>query len=33
VNTSQPPTTGTGPYLFSGSWTNTAKGASGSFTN
>ena len=33
ANTSQPPTTGTGPYLFSGTWTNTAKGASGTFTN
>ncbi len=33
VNTSQPPTTGTGPYLFSGTWTNTTNGASGSFTN
>lgn len=33
VNTSQPSTTGKGPYLFSGTWTNTAKGASGSFTN
>jgi hypothetical protein len=32
VNTSQPPTTGTGPYLFSGSWNGT-NGASGSFTN
>jgi len=33
VNTSQPPTTGQGPYLFSGAWTNTKNGASGSFTN
>jgi hypothetical protein len=33
VDTSKPPTTGTGPYLFSGSWTNTTKGVSGSFTN
>ena len=33
VNTSQPPTTGKGPYLFSGTWTDTAQGTSGSFTN
>ena len=33
VDTSKPPTTGTGPYLFSGSWTNTTAGVSGSFTN
>jgi len=33
VNTSQPPTTGTGPYLFSGTWTNGKNGATGSFTN
>jgi len=33
VNTSQPPTTGTGPYLFSGTWTNSKNAASGSFTN
>ena len=33
ANTSKPPTTGTGPYLFSGSWTNTTNGGSGSFTN
>jgi hypothetical protein len=32
VDTSKPPTTGTGPYLFSGSWTN-PNGQSGSFTN
>lgn len=31
VNTSKPPTTGTGPYLFSGNWTNGSD--SGSFTN
>lgn len=31
VDTSKPPTTGKGPYLFSGSWTNTS--GSGSFTN
>jgi hypothetical protein len=33
VNTAQPPTTGTGPYLFSGSWTNTGSGVTGTFTN
>ena len=33
ANTSKPPTTGKGPYLFSGSWTNTTEGVSGSFTN
>lgn len=33
VNTSQPPTTGKGPYLFSGTWTNTTPASSGSFTN
>ncbi len=33
ANTSKLPTTGTGPYLFSGTWTNTAQDASGSFTN
>jgi hypothetical protein len=33
ANTSQPPTTGTGPYLFSGAWTNTANSQSGTFTN
>jgi hypothetical protein len=33
MNTSQPPTTGTGPYLFSGTWTDTTNGANGSFTN
>ncbi len=33
VNTSQPPTTGKGPYLFSGTWTNTTPALSGSFTN
>jgi len=33
VNTAKPPTTGQGPYLFSGSWTNTKNGATGSFTN
>lgn len=31
VDTSKAPTTGKGPYLFSGSWTNS--GASGAFTN
>jgi len=31
VNTSMPPTTGKGPYLFSGSWTS--PNGSGSFTN
>jgi hypothetical protein len=33
VNTSKSPTTGAGPYLFSGSWTDASNGASGSFTN
>ena len=33
VNTAQPPTTGTGPYLFSGTWTDTTQGTSGTFTN
>jgi len=33
LNTSQPPTTGTGPYLFSGTWTNTKNDATGTFTN
>ncbi len=33
ANTSQPPTTGKGPYLFSGTWDNTADSVSGSFTN
>jgi hypothetical protein len=34
VDTSKPPTaSGKGPYLFSGSWTNTGAGANGSFTN
>lgn len=33
VNTSKPPTTGTGPYLFSGSWTNAKNSATGTFTN
>ncbi len=33
ANTSQPPTTGTGPYLFSGSWSNPSNNASGAFTN
>ncbi|HYA23256.1 MAG TPA: hypothetical protein VEF05_03795 [Terriglobales bacterium] len=33
VDTSKSPTTGKGPYLFSGSWTNSSNGASGSFTN
>jgi len=32
VNTAKPSTSGKGPYLFSGSWTN-PNGASGSFTN
>jgi hypothetical protein len=33
VNTSKSPTTGKGPYLFSGPWTNTSSGDSGTFTN
>ena len=33
ANTSKPATTGTGPYLFSGSWINPTNGGSGSFTN
>jgi len=33
VNTSEGPTTGTGPYLFSGTWTDTTNGTSGTFTN
>ena len=33
VDTSKTPTTGKGPYLFSGSWTNSGAGANGSFTN
>lgn len=33
VNTSKPPTTGKGPYLFSGSWTNTTANATGTLTN
>jgi len=33
VDTSKGPTTGTGPYLFSGSWTNTVNPATGTFTN
>jgi len=32
VNTAQPPTTGQGPYLFSGTWTN-VNNSSGTFTN
>jgi len=33
LNTSQPPTTGKGPYLFSGTWTDTTQGTNGTFTN
>jgi hypothetical protein len=33
VNTSQPPTTGKGPYLFSGTWANGSQSVNGSFTN
>ena len=33
LNTSQGPTTGTGPYLFSGTWANSKNGATGTFTN
>lgn len=33
VNTATNPTTGKGPFLFSGTWTNTVGGVSGSFTN
>lgn len=33
VNTAQPPTTGKGPYLLSGTWANGAMTVTGSFTN
>ena len=33
VNTSAFPTSGKGPFLFSGTWNNTVGGISGSFTN
>jgi hypothetical protein len=33
VDTSKLPTTGKGPYLFSGSWTNSGASANGAFTN
>lgn len=33
VDTSKPHTTGAGPYLFSGTWTNTNNNSTGSFTN
>jgi hypothetical protein len=33
VNTSLPPTTGKGPYLFSGTWANASQSVSGAFTN
>ncbi len=33
VNTAQPPTTGTGPYLFSGLWDNPSNNVNGTFTN
>jgi hypothetical protein len=33
VGTSKSPTTGKGPYLFSGTWTNSSVSATGTFTN